>query len=467
MFQKILSTLQKSGQSNAMQEDLSSVLSSLVSAFKSSNDGSEFVRTNRERIDTYPKNQHSLISTLLEAMDLMTQGDRMSRGFQRAIATLLPKSILHCHLDGSMNTDTVGKGACQRPDELAEPVTEPKAFADFLTWGFEEPLAFMQTEKQLSDAAYDWAIRQHDEGHIHAEVRFAPCLHVRKGLSYSQILAKTMEGLEKAQKDCGISLTLISAMYRNREVGVLVDKDVHSQQTADELVAFAKGYKGAVGLAVDIVGLEQATFLKEAQNKSLSLENRTFVEAYKTITAYNEVAKRRIHITAHAGEVPGSYENIYRAIELGAERIGHGVDIMKDPNFLTDKGEILERCKAITFEVCPTSNVHLGTQPSMSDHVVKEMIDAGFKVTINPDNMTANNTTSSRELAFLHEAFESTDAAAMFAVTADKGRVLGTNMRSFCETALQGAFIDDDSVRGRLSQCMEERFALVSRLLAD
>jgi adenosine deaminase len=67
-------------------------------------------------------------------------------------------------------------------------------------------------------------------------------------------------------------------------------------------------------------------------------------------------------------------------VHLKAERIGHGIRILEDPELVE-----LARSRGIALEVCPTSNVMLGMVRGPSEHPLRELIRAGLAVTLNSD----------------------------------------------------------------------------------
>ena len=78
---------------------------------------------------------------------------------------------------------------------------------------------------------------------------------------------------------------------------------------------------------------------------------------------------------------------------MGAQRIGHGVGSIKDPELVAYLAE-----KQIPLEVCVTSNVQCCCVPSLEEHPVAKLLRAGVKVTLNTDNMTISGTTQAGEL---------------------------------------------------------------------
>ncbi len=100
---------------------------------------------------------------------------------------------------------------------------------------------------------------------------------------------------------------------------------------------------------------------------------------------FNEHFKRvrdaGLQITAHAGEAAGA-QSMWQAIkELGATRIGHGVNAIHDPKLM----EYLVEHK-IGIESCPTSNLHTSTVSSYQEHPLRTFMEAGVLVGLNTDD---------------------------------------------------------------------------------
>lgn len=140
-----------------------------------------------------------------------------------------------------------------------------------------------------------------------------------------------------------------------------------------------------------------------------------------------------LRLTTHAGEFGGP-ESVRDAVrDLGAERIGHGVRAIEDPDLVH---ELVDR--DITLEVCPGSNVVLGLYPDFSAHPIAQLRDAGAKVTVSTDDPPFFHTTMRREYEMLNAAFgwQAEDFSTMN------------------ETALAAAFCDEDT-RARVKKRLE------------
>lgn len=87
-----------------------------------------------------------------------------------------------------------------------------------------------------------------------------------------------------------------------------------------------------------------------------------------------------LHLTAHAGESMGP-ESVWAALELGAERIGHGIAAIRDEALMRHLRE-----RDIPLEVCPTSNLVTGVVKRMEDHPLRRLYDAGVPIVLNSDD---------------------------------------------------------------------------------
>ena len=92
-----------------------------------------------------------------------------------------------------------------------------------------------------------------------------------------------------------------------------------------------------------------------------------------------------LHLSAHAGEFFDAAP-VSQALDLGVERIGHGIQIADDET-------VLERVVAhdVTLEVCPISNYRTGALTPDAAHPLRRLLKAGVRVTINSDDQGVQN----------------------------------------------------------------------------
>ncbi len=116
--------------------------------------------------------------------------------------------------------------------------------------------------------------------------------------------------------------------------------------------------------------------------------------------AFDRVRAAGLPSVPHAGEIAGP-ESIWGALQtLHADRIGHGVRCLEDPELVT-----VLRDRQIPLEVCPTSNVCLKVVPDLDSHPLPRLLDAGLHVTINSDDPPMFNTTLTDEYCAIAETF--------------------------------------------------------------
>jgi adenosine deaminase len=120
--------------------------------------------------------------------------------------------------------------------------------------------------------------------------------------------------------------------------------------------------------------------------------------------AYRYAKDAGLRLTAHAGETDGP-ESIRAALEIGAERIGHGIRAVDDPDLMRRLRE-----EQIPLEVCITSNVKTGAVTSLETHPVRRLFDAGVPITLNTDDPGVFETDLAREFALARDVFGFSEA---------------------------------------------------------
>ena len=210
------------------------------------------------------------------------------------------------------------------------------------------------------------------EGVTYAEIRFAPQLSIKGGMTQEQAVEAAIEGVKRGMEQYpSIRVGLILCCMRGE------DNEEWNLQTVET----AKKYLGDVVCAVDIAGAE-----------SLYPTER-FAPVFEKVREYGLPA------TIHAGEAAGP-ESMKTALAFGAKRIGHGVAAVEDPELVR---RLIE--EQITLEVCVTSNYQTKVVPSIEAHPIRRLFNAGVRVTVNSDNRTVSNTNVRKELDILRNVF--------------------------------------------------------------
>ena len=220
---------------------------------------------------------------------------------------------------------------------------------------------------------------------MYAEIRFAPELHIDRGLSLDAVVDAVLAGFsdgEKAASSEGRGITvrcLVTAMRHQ----------ARSLEIAELAIRFRD--KGVVGF--DIAGAEAG------------------YPPTRHLDAFEYMRSHNARFTIHAGEAFG-LPSIHEAIAFcGADRLGHGVRIVDDitiaPDGTVAVGRLaaILRDKRVPFELCPSSNVQTGAVGSIAEHPFDLLARSRFRVTVNTDNRLISDTTMSQEMLRLVEAF--------------------------------------------------------------
>jgi len=298
----------------------------------------------------------------------------------RAAIAKLPKFDLHCHLDGSLRPETVRElwnalPARERPRIAAEPEVAviprvPCSLEAYLK-AFAITVALLQTEDALERAAWELCEDAAREGVVYIEIRFAPLLHLGRGLIPDEVVEAVLAGTRRAERELPIHVGVILCGMREEP-----------PERSAEVALLAGRYRDRGVVGFDLAGPE----------KGFPLADHS--------VALRLAREAGVHLTLHAGEgcCP---EHIGEALDLGAERIGHGVYLFQDP-----AAEERVREARIPLEVCPTSNLQIsGIMRTLSDHPLRRYLDQGIRVTVNTDNRLMSQTSSTDELWRVVQAF--------------------------------------------------------------
>jgi adenosine deaminase len=296
----------------------------------------------------------------------------------------LPKVELHRHLEGSIRLSTMVEiarkykldlpyGDLERFRPLVQVVDgEPFNFQNFLS-KFASIRKFFQSEEVIRQITRDVIADAANDNVRYFELRFTPVALTRiRDYPLGEAMDWVIESAEEASRQYGITTKLIASVNRHESV-----------KLAEEVVQLAIDRKDRGVVALDLAGSEA------------EYPGEEFAGVFR------EAKESGLFITIHAGEWGGP--GIVRlAIEkLYAERIGHGVRVMEDPEVVA-----LARDRKIVFEVCPTSNYQSGIFPSLEEHPLTAMIEAGLRVTVNTDDPAISQIELSDEYELACETFQ-------------------------------------------------------------
>jgi adenosine deaminase len=290
--------------------------------------------------------------------------------------TAMPKAELHLHLDGSLRPATALELAQSRqrgnpamPTDLAgmrERLVAPARCQDQaeLLRAFDLPVALLQDAEALERCARELVQDVAAEGTVYAEIRWAPSLHLERGLPLRAGIAAVVRGTRLAASAAGIDARVIAVALRT-----------HSPETAAAMARVALEFLDEGLTGFDIAGVERD-----------APDPRVFDEAIG-------IARRGgLGITCHAGEWGGSAQ-VWRALQIDPHRIAHGAVAADDPALMAVLAQ-----RGVTLDVCPSSNLQAGIGSRGPDAPLPRLLRAGVPVTISTDDRTVSDLTLVREL---------------------------------------------------------------------
>ena len=295
----------------------------------------------------------------------------------------LPKAELHQHLDGSLRPATAVElasdiGMTLGLDEARRRMIGPERCRDQaeLLGYFDLPIALLQTAAALERATVELVEDLADDGIRYAEIRWAPRLHLERGLSVGAVIEAVANGIGRATSTLGARMPLVG----------LITTAMRSHPPA----ANAELASSAVAFGAPVVGFDLAG--PEAD-----------WPAPPHAIAFVTARDGGLALTAHAGEVPEA-RRVREVLDFGVRRVAHGVSAADDEALL----ELL-RSRDITLDLCPTSNVQAGIVGSLAQHPLAAFHRAGISVTLSTDDRTVTGVTLTEEMARTAEAQDLTD----------------------------------------------------------
>lgn len=283
-----------------------------------------------------------------------------------------PKFDLHCHLDGSLVAETIYQLAIERGIEVPggtlagyqqymKDTILVKDFYEYLA-RFDFPTKVLQDVDSLTQVSYSLVKHLASLGVVYCEIRFAPQLHTKKGLSQMEVTKAVLSGVKQAMDEMDIEVGIICCAMNFGDANI---NRVENLETVDVVAKFLN--KGVVLL--DLAGAEGSNDMAD----------------YRDI--FDKANSLGVPFTVHAGEGGGA-GHVAVALGFRPKRIGHGVNAIND---LALMQELI--AKGIGLEVCITSNIQCHIRETYGEHPIKQQLDMGALVTINTDNMAMANTT--------------------------------------------------------------------------
>jgi aminodeoxyfutalosine deaminase len=293
----------------------------------------------------------------------------------------LPKVELHLHLEGTIEPETL-VALSQRHDATPLTLADARAlytYRNFLGFldAFKAVSSRLRTPEDYELITYNMVRALAAQGVVHAEVYISfGIIYYWKQTDVEPFVAAIERARIRAQQEFGTTLYWLIDAVRNFGP----DEAARVFRKAAELRA---QYPSIVGIGI---GGDEA---------------RGPASLFRD--SYAEAAAAGLRLTAHAGESGGPIEgpaSIWAAINIGAERIGHGLAAQHDPELLAVLAE-----RQIPIEINVTSNIRTGCCPSFDAHPLRRYFDLGLMVTLNSDDPPMFGANLLDEYILAHEEY--------------------------------------------------------------
>lgn len=281
----------------------------------------------------------------------------------------MPKVELHVHLEGAIRAPTLLQLATRRSVELpAHDVPGIERWLEFRDFDH-----FLEVYLTISSCLRDpedfqlitraFLEEQARQNVRYTEAHFTISTHIANGANADEVAEAVAETVRDGEKNLGVRLRWIPDIVRN------VDPS-----RADQTLEWALNHRDRFVVALGLAGKE-------------SSPTDPFREHFRAAKAEG------LHRAVHAGEQCGPAV-VWDALELcDAERIGHGIRAVDDPELTAEL-----RRRRIPLEVSPTSNVRLQLVPSYSGHPLREIRRQGLSFSVNSDDPALFHTSLTEEL---------------------------------------------------------------------
>jgi adenosine deaminase len=287
----------------------------------------------------------------------------------------LPKIELHLHLDCSLSYAAVARlDSAITPEEYAREFIAPRRctnLADFLS---RAPKGFqlMQSEDALQLVTEDLFEQLIGDGAIYVEIRFAPLLHLLRGLTAERVVEVVERAADDLSRATGVEAGLILCTLRH-----------FTEEQSMITAGLVEKFRGSRVVALDIAGDEAGYPLNVHVN------------------AYRFAQEHGLPRTAHAGEACGP-ESVWETLRLlDPQRIGHGTRSIEDPRLVEHL-----RAQRIHLELCPSSNVQIiPSIANWAEHPIDRLYRAGVSLSVSTDTRMLTPATLTGEYEGLQRTF--------------------------------------------------------------
>jgi len=285
----------------------------------------------------------------------------------------LPKAELHLHLEGSIEPRTLLELQQRHGKQgTLEEVAELYKYSDFTGFlmAFKSVTEWLRTPDDYELITYRLMEYLKTQNALHAEVFVSVGVSLWRKQDFPAIFEGLERGRARGEQDFGVSLLWIFDAVRQ-----------FGAEPAQAVAELAARYRirNVVGFGIG------------------GDERQGAPELFRDVYAY--AAGQGLHLTAHAGETVGP-ESIWGALNLKAERIGHGLTAAQDAELIEELAE-----RQVPIEICVTSNLRTACCANAADHPVKQYFEQGLMITLNTDDPAMFATTLNGEFQLAQDTY--------------------------------------------------------------
>ena len=292
----------------------------------------------------------------------------------------LPKAELHLHLEGTLTPATLVELSAHAPSgrltlAQAEALYRYTDFQGFLM-AFKAVTELLRTPEDYELVTYRMIQQLAAQGVVHAEVYVSVgVVYYWRRIEFEPLFAGMERGRIRAEREFGVSIYWLFDAVRHfpvEDAARVFHKAAELQRKHPNIVGIGIGGDEARGPA----------------------------DLFRKL--YKEARDNGLHLTAHAGESTGP-ESVWGALNIGAERIGHGLSTARD-------GELIEILveRQVPIEICVTSNLRTHCCKRATEHPLRRYFDMGLMVTLNSDDPAMFGSDLAEEYELAHDTFEFT-----------------------------------------------------------
>jgi adenosine deaminase/aminodeoxyfutalosine deaminase len=288
----------------------------------------------------------------------------------------LPKAELHLHLEGTVTPQTLVE--LRNRHGTATTLAEAQAlyqYKDFLGFlmAFKTLTEDLQTPEDYELITYRLIEQLKAENVLHAEVYVSVGVCLWRNQDFDAIFEGLERGRRRGERDCGVSLLWIFDAVRQ-----------FGAEAAQSVFHLAARYRDRNVIGIGLGGDEK----------------KAPPELFREQYAF--AAENDLRLTIHAGESAGP-ESIWGALNLGADRIGHGLTAYQDEELMEELAT-----RQIPIEICISSNLRTGCCSNLTDHPVRRYFDQGLMITLNSDDPAMFGSTLNQEYELAQKEFSFT-----------------------------------------------------------